>query len=52
METKFLEILTGFQKNHNTQHALLRMIKTWKSQLNKRNKTDLIIIDHLWYLTP
>ena len=45
METKFSKSLTGFRKNHNTQYALLRMIENWKTQLNKRKKFGVIIMD-------
>ena len=34
MENKFSIYLTGFRKNHVTQHALLKMIETWKTKLN------------------
>ena len=37
MIDKFSKYLTGFRKNHNTQHALLNMIENWKSNLNKGN---------------
>ena len=47
METKFSKFRTGFRKNHNTQYALLRMIEAWKTQLNKRNKIGVIIMDLL-----
>ena len=45
METKFPKFLTGFRKNHNTKYALLKMIENWKTQLNKRNKIGVIIMD-------
>ena len=45
METKFSKFLTGFRKKHNTQYALLRMIENWKTQLNKRKKIGVIIMD-------
>ena len=45
METKFSEFLTGFWKNHNTQYALLRTTENWKTQLNKRKKIGVIIMD-------
>ena len=45
METKFSKFFTGSQKNHNTQHALLRMIENCKTQLNKRKKVGVKIID-------
>ena len=43
---KFSKNLTGFRKNHNTQHALLNMIENWKIDLNKRNKIGTIFMDH------
>ena len=44
MSDKFSKYLTGFRKNHNTQHALLNMIENWKSNLNKGNE----IGTYLW----
>ena len=41
MSDKFSKYLTGFRK-YNTQHALLNMIKNWKSNLNKGNKVGAI----------
>ena len=34
MSDNFSKYVTGFRKNHNTQHALLNMIENWKSNLN------------------
>ena len=34
MQNKFSMYLTGFLKNYSTLHALLKMIKTWKTKLN------------------
>ena len=45
METKFSKFHTGFRKSHNTQYALVRMIENWKTQLNKRKKIGVIIMD-------
>ena len=45
MESKFSKFLTGFRKKHNTQHALLTMIETWKSKLNVGHKIGAIIMD-------
>ena len=42
---KFSKYLTGFRKNHNTQHALLNMIENWKINLNKGNKIGAIFMD-------
>ena len=43
MEAKSSKFLTSFRKKHNTQYALLRMIESWKTQLNKRKKIGVII---------
>ena len=45
MENKLSTLLTGFRKNHSTQHALLRTIETWKTHLNKGNKIGTIFMD-------
>ena len=45
MSDKFSKYLTGFRKNHNTQHVLLNMIENWKSNLNKGNKIGAIFMD-------
>ena len=45
MDTKFSKFFTGFRKKHNTQYALLKMMKNWKTQLNKRRKIAVIIMD-------
>ena len=44
MSNKFSKYLTGFCKNHNTQHALLNMIENWKSNLNYGNKIGAIFM--------
>ena len=36
---------TGFRKNHNTQHALLKMIETWRPNLNCGNKIGALTMD-------
>ena len=38
MQNKFSINLTGFRKNHGTQHTLLKMIETWKTKLNMGHK--------------
>ena len=43
MQNKFSIYLTGFQKNHSTQYALLKMIKTWKKNLS--HKVGVIYMD-------
>ena len=45
MSAKFSKHLSGFRKNHNTQHVLLNMIENWKSNLNKGNKIGAIFMD-------
>ena len=45
MSDKFSKCLTGFRKNHNTQHALLNMIENRKTNLNKGNKIGAIFMD-------
>ena len=45
MSDKFSKHLTGFHKNHKTQHALLNMIENWKSNLNKGNRIGAIFMD-------
>ena len=42
MQNKFSIYLTGFQKNHSTQHTLLKIIETWKTKLNMSHKVDAI----------
>ena len=45
MEPKLSKFLAGFRAKHNTQHALLKMIETWRAMLNKGNKVGAIIMD-------
>ena len=45
MIDKLHRYLTGFRKNHNTQHAFPNMIENWKSNLNKGNKIGAIFLD-------
>ena len=45
MEPKLSKYLTGFHKNHYTQHTFLKMIKAWRSMLNKGIKVGAIIMD-------
>ena len=47
MWTKLSKQLSRFRKNHNTQHALLKMIKTWCFALNKGNKVGGMVMDLL-----
>ena len=45
MQNKFSIYLTGFRKNHGTQHTLLKMIETWKTKLNTGHKVGVIYMD-------
>ena len=45
MQNKFSIYLTGFGKNSGTQHALLKMIETWKIKLNMGHKVGVIYMD-------
>ena len=45
MEPKLSKYLPGFRAKHNIQHALLKMIETWRAMLNKGNKVGAIIMD-------
>ena len=45
MEPKLSKYLAGFCQNHNTQHAVLKMIETLWVSLNKSQKVGPIIMD-------
>ena len=45
MTTKFSPYLCGFRKKHNAQYSLLKMIETWKKQLDKGEKIGVILMD-------
>ena len=45
MEQKFSKYLSGFRKNYNTQISLLKMLETWKNNLNRGNKVGALIMD-------
>ena len=45
MQNKFSVYLTGFRKNHGTQHALLKMIETWKTKLNMGHEVGVTYTD-------
>ena len=36
IKDKLSNLLTGFRKNHNTQHCLMSMLERWTKTLNKR----------------
>ena len=44
-ETYFLNLLTGFRKNHSTQHSWLKILELWKEALDKRESVCAIYID-------
>ena len=44
-EAYFSNFLTGFRKNHNTQHSLLKMLELWKEALDKGKSVDAIFMD-------
>ena len=45
MEPKLSIYFAGFRRNHKTQHALLRMIESWRALQNKGQKVGAIIMD-------
>ena len=45
MEPKLPKYLAGFRRNHNTQHAFLRMIESWRALQNKGQNVGAIIMD-------
>ena len=45
METKLSNYLTGFRKNHRTQHSLVPMIEKWKNALDKGEYICALFMD-------
>ena len=45
MHNKFLIYLTGFRKNHDTQHVFLKMTETSKTKLNMGHKVGVMYMD-------
>ena len=45
VEPYFPSFITGFRKNHNTQHSLLKMLELWKEALDKGTSVGAIFID-------
>ena len=41
----FSSFLTGFRKNHNTQHSFLKMLELWKEALDKGKSVGAIFMD-------
>ena len=45
MKDKLSNLLTGFRKNHNTQHCLMSMLERWKKTLHKGGYVCAIFMD-------
>ena len=45
MKDKLSNLLTGFRKNHNTQHCLMSMLEKWKKTLDKGGYICAIFMD-------
>ena len=45
MEDKLSKLLTGFRKNHSTQHCLVNMLEKWKNTLDKSGFVSVIFMD-------
>ena len=44
-ELYFSSFLTGFRKNQNTQHSLLKMLELWKEVFDKGKSVGATIMD-------
>ena len=44
---KLSKLLTGFRKNHSTQHCLMSMLEMWKNTLDKGGYVSAIFMDLL-----
>ena len=44
-EMYFSSFLTGFRKNHNTQHSLLKMLQLWREAPGKGKPVGAIFLD-------
>ena len=45
MEDVLSKLLTGFRKNHSTQHCLVNMLEKWKNTLDKGGFVCAIFMD-------
>ena len=45
IESKFSPLLCGFRKGHNTQHALIRLLEDWRTQLDNKKVIGTILCD-------
>ena len=41
----FSPLLCGFRRGHSTQHALMRLIATWRDTLDKGGKVGAVLMD-------
>ena len=51
-EPHFSGLLTGFYKNYNTQHSLLKLLELWKEALDKGKSVGAIFMDLSKLLIP
>ena len=42
---KLSKLLTGFRKNHSTQHCSMSMLEMWKNTLDKEDYVSAIFMD-------
>ena len=45
MRDKLSKLLTGFRKNHSTQHCLMSMLEMWKNTFDKGGYVSAIFMD-------
>ena len=45
MRDRLSKLLTGFRKNHSTQHCLMSMLEMWKNTLDKGGYVSAIFMD-------
>ena len=45
IERKFSPLLCGFRKGHSTQHALIRLLEDWRSQLDNKKIIGTVLCD-------
>ena len=45
MQDKLSNLLTGFRKNHSTQHCLMYMLENWKNMLDKGGYVCAMFMD-------
>ena len=45
MKDNLSKLLTGFRKNHSTQHCLLNMLEKWKNTLDNGGFVCIIFMD-------